>query len=284
MAVTVEYQAWTSGNYNWLDKTTATSAPLQINDKLDAWVAAVNANASNTNKQITVRKDPGNSTSANFIGWVLELASNTSAAAPFFLRLYSSTTTNLAFTASASWTDDGTNGGYGVAAGSTATDTSISWAASGVTAEFSIAQETADGVEFFCLGWRLNNATAQSDQLVIFKDNNGEWATLFSDGGAEAGCFYSPVSGATPSRNFAVQTNSVGMNANAGYLSQLQLANAASTYLPATGEEFTNTVTAASSALYLTDSTVEYGFGRWASLSGGRTAVCMGFGPIWVVY
>lgn len=282
MAVTLEYQAWTSTDYNWLDKTTATSAPLQINDKLDAWVAAVNANASNANKQITVRKDPTDSTSANFIGWVIELSSSTPGAGPFYVRFYSSSTGNINFTASAGWANDGSNGGYGATSGNTASDTSITWATSGVTAEFSIAADSANGVEFLCLGWRLNNANATSDQLLLFKDSNGEWASLFSDGGVTVGCYYM-ADNPTPAINYSVIANAIGP-VGTGYLSRLVLANNSTTYLPATGNEFTNFVTPASNALYIPTTSSEYGYGRWAPLSGGRKVVSMGFGPIWVVF
>lgn len=284
MAVTVEYQSWASGDYNWNDTATSTSAPVQINNKLSSWVTAVNSNASNTNRQLTLQKGPSDSTTTNYVGWVLELDSSTSSAAPFFIRFYSSSTSNLVFTASSSWTNNTTNGGYGAAAGDSASDSSISFALSGVTAEFSVAQETADGVEFFCLGWRLNNSTSQSDQLLIFKDSNGEWAAVLSDGGAVSGSYFMPTFGSATSRNFSVVLNIVGYNGNAGYLSQLCLDNNTGVYTPAAGEEFTISVRAASSALYFTRSSTDYGYGRWASVSGSRTAVCMGNGPIWVVY
>lgn len=284
MAVTVEYQSWTSLDYDWNDTSTSTSAPVQINNKLSSWVTAVNSNASNTNRQLTLQKGPSDSTTTNYVGWVVELGSSTSSAAPFFIRFYSSSTSNAVFTASASWTNNTTNGGYGAAADDSASDTSISFALSGVTAEFSVAQETADGVEFFCLGWRLNNSNTQSDQLLIFKDNNGEWAVVFSDGSALSGSYYMPTFGGTTSRNFAVTQNIVGNNNTTGYLSQLSLDNGATTYTPAAGEEFTTSVSAASSALYSTKISSDFGYGRWASVSGSRTAVCMGYGPIWVVY
>lgn len=283
MAVTVEYQSWDSTSYNWLDKTTSTSAPLQIQDKLSSWITAVNANAGNANRQLSIKKAPTDSTSANFIGWVIELASSTSGAGPFYIRFYSSSTTNIIFTASAGWTNDGTNGGYGAASGNSASDSSVSWATSGVTGEFSVATETANGVEFFCLGWRLNNSIAQSDQLLIFKDSNGEWGSLFSDGGAVCGNYFM-AGNATPAINYGVTVGLVGINSNSGVLSRLILQNGSTTYVPATGNEYTNLVTPASTALYATATTTEYGFGRWAPLSGGRKAVCMGYGPIWVVF
>lgn len=280
MAVTVEYQSWDSASYNWLDKTTSTSAPLQINDKLDAWVAAVNANASNTNKQITVRKDPTDSTSANFIGWAIELASS-STGSSFFSRLYTNSTTNLVVVFSSAWTNDGTNGGYGAGSGSTVSKNST-WVSSGAIAEFSVATETANGQEFFCLGWRQNNSSTTSDQFLIFKDNNGEWASLFYDS-TVIGSFYMPVH-PTPKRNFEVTSSTLNINNNGGYLTGLILTNGNITYVPAAENEYTATISAASPALYYAGSITDFGYARWSNVTGGKKAVCMGYGPVYVVF
>lgn len=282
MAVSVEYQAWDSVSYNWLDNATSTAAPQQINDKLAAWVTAVNANASNTNKQITIHKGPADSTSANYIGWVLELASSSSGSG-FYTRFYSSTTTNTVVSFSSGWTNDSSNGGYGAASGASTTDGSVTWFSSGVLAEFSIATETTDGEEFFCLGWRLNNANSSSDVLLIFKDSNGEWASYFSDGGTDIGSFYMPTH-TTPQRNYTIDVPLLALGTSPGYLYQFVLTNSASTYVPAVTNEYTGTITAASPALYATYTTSEYGYGRWASVSGSRTAVCMSYGQIYVVF
>lgn len=282
MAVSVEYQAWTSATYNWLDNSTSTAAPQQINDKLAAWVTAVNANASNTNKQLTIHKGPVDSTSANYIGWVLGLASDSSGST-FYTRFYSNTTTNTVVSFSSDWTNDGSNGGYGAASGASTTDSSVTWFSSGVLAEFSIATETTDGEEFFCLGWRLNNANSASDVILIFKDSNGEWASLFSDGGTESGSFYMPTH-TTPQRNYAIDLPLLALGTSPGYLSQLMMTISSGTYVPAASNEYTGTVAAASPALYTTYTTSEYGYGRWASVSGSRTAVCMSYGQVYVVF
>jgi hypothetical protein len=281
MAVTVEYQAWDSASYNWLDNSTSTAAPQQINDKLSAWVTAVNANASNTNKQITIEKGPADSTSANFVGWTLQLASDTTGSA-FFLQFYTPSTTAFNMYVSSSWTNNGSNGGYGSAAGSVSSD-SVSFYTSGVEAEFSIASDTTDGQEFFCLGWRHNNSTSYSDCWLIFKDSNGEWASVFTDGGAASGTYYMPTH-ETPSRNFSVGISLIGNNSNLGFLTQLVLTNASSNYAPSASYEYTAAVAAANPNLYTTGTTSEYGYARWANVSGGRKAVCMGYTRIWVVY
>lgn len=283
MAVSVEYQAWDAASYNWQDTTSATSAPVQIYNKLVAWANAVNANPGNANKQVVMRKGPASSTSSAFVGFGIELGSG-QANGSLHARVYTSSTTNLTVAFSSGFTDNGANGGYGAGSGSTTSDTNITWVSSNALAEFSVAQETQEGKEFFCLGWRLSNSTASSDILFLFKDVNGEWASFFSDGGtAVIGSFYMPVH-TTPQRNFSVTLSAVSLNGVGGHLSQFQLETGNATYLPTTGNEYTSVVTPGSDAIYLTQSSAEYGYGRWAPLSGGRKAVCMGYGPIWIVY
>lgn len=285
MAVTLEYQLWASGDYNWLDKTTSTAAPQQINNKLTAWITAVNANVANTNKQITIRKGPADSTSANIIGWAIELASSTSGAGPMFARFYSNSTTNLVAAFSTAWLNDGTNGGYGASSGTSISDTTVSWYTSGQTAEFVCATETANGEEFFLLGWRLASNTTYSDAILLFKDSNGEWAGLFSDGGSIIGNYYMPTH-PTPQRNFNVILIGNGATTNnTGYLETLVVgASMTTTQLPVATNSYTAQVRAASNALVAALLSQNQGFGRWASLAGSKTAANVHQGPFWVIY
>lgn len=280
MAVSVSYQTWASGAYNWLDTTTSTAAPQEINSKLSTWVTAVNANASNTNKQITVSKSPSSSTSANFVGWVIQAASN-STDSTFFTRIYSSTTSNLVCSFSVGFTDNGTNGGYGATSGNAASDSTVSWATSGVTGEFVVASETENEKEFFALGWRLNNLTSQSDQLIIYKDTAGEWASMFSDGGTIIGSFYMPTH-STPQRCFTVQNPPTS---NTALLNRFVLEiTSTGTHLATAGSDMTVRSVANSSDVYYTTTTANHGFGKWQTVPSGKTAVCLGLGPLFVSY
>lgn len=280
MAVSVSYQAWTSGTYNWLDTTTSTAVTPQIDNLLDTWVAAVNGNAANTNKQITVTKSHASSTSANFVGWVIQAASNTSGSG-FFTRFYTSTTTNLVVSFSETFTDNGTNGGYGAAAGANVSDSTISFATSGVVGEFVVASDTVNEQEFFALGWRTNNLTSQSDQLLIYKDTAGEWAAAFSDGGILSGAFYMGTH-STPQRCFTAVNPT---QANASLLERWNLIlSSSTTQLATAGSEMTVRSVAANANLLFTSTTGSHGFGKWTSLAGGKTAVCLGLGPLFVSY
>lgn len=286
MAVSVEYQAWTSVNYNWLDKTTATSAPLQINDKLDAWVAAVNANASNANKQITVERDPSNSTSANFVGWVIKLASN-SANATTYAAFFTNTASALTLGSYTSWTAGTANGGYGTLAGNSSVNVSSTFKTSGSSAEFLVATETTDTEEFFCVAWKTDSTSVSSSSgcLLLFKDTAGEWVVLGATAGSIYGSFYLPTH-TTPTRQYGLFLPSIGVqNTSAGFLDPLILTIENSTYLPAAGNAVT-VISAPKSPYLLASKNTSAGFqfGRYATLPGPRTAVCMGYSPVFVSY
>ena len=280
MAVSVEYQAWLSADYNWLDKTTSTAAPQQINDKLTAWITAVNANAANTNKQLTLRKGPADSTSTNFIGWVLELGS-ASSGAPFYFSFYTYNSTLVVSASHLTWANDESNGGYG-GRGSPNSTNYGGFYTSGQNAEFAVATETANGQEFFCLGWRTTgNATQEaiySGAALLFKDSNGEWASYHFNEYTHAGSFYMPTN-TTLKRQFEVRP--LVIYGNGITLDPLVLTMNSQAYMPSAGNAVTLAVSAANPNLL----TGEYGsFGRYCALPASTTAVSIGFSPIFVRY
>lgn len=280
MAVVVEYQAWDSASYNWLDKTTSTSAPIQINNKLDAWVAAVNANASNTNKQITVEKDPSDSTSANIIGWVIKLASDSTNSTTYAEFRTTSATQHTVGTYS-SWTTGTANGGYGTM-GATGSSTSSSFTTSGSSAEFIVATETANEEEFFCLAYKTSSASVSNGSgcLLLFKDTAGEWVVYIGQS-SSFGSFYLPTH-ASPTRNYGVAVVDGSISAT---LIPFVLRISGSSFIPAAGSATTVMCTPKSQYILANPSTsVGYQFARYAALPSSRTAVCMGYSPIFVSY
>lgn len=275
MTIAVDYQTWTSASYNWLDKTTATGAVLQINDKLVAWVAAVNANASNTTRQITIKKGPADSTSANFVGWVVECASPNSGGT-FYPYLYSNSTSAATGGFQETWTFNTANGGYGTPGGSGDGRTNATWnATAAVSAEFVVATDTANGQEFFCLGWR-HSSTTDNGCLCIFKDNNGDWAGVGTLNGTNYGSYYMPVH-PTPKRAFGIAIlEPTTINAVSIHRLAIRM-NSTSGFLPTAGNEYTSAVSSANSDAFCTlSSTIGYTFGRFATLASSKTAVCLG--------
>lgn len=190
MAVTVEYQNFPSGTYDW-KSTDAANAPLQINSRLDTWVAAVNANGVNSAKQVTVLRDPGDSTGTR-VGWVIQFTDGTQ---PGFMLHFASQIASGNTTSGAradlfpisGWTDNTANDGYGGIASVVSFDLSIGWYISGAQAEFIIASSTDPGEEFFILGWSMANNIAYRDVIAIFKDSNGNWAVEGDDGPSKYG-------------------------------------------------------------------------------------------------
>jgi len=190
MPVSVEYQNFTSGTYNW-KSTDASNAPLQINAKLDAWVAAVNASGVNASKQVTVLRDPLDSIGTR-VGWVIRFTDGTQ---PGFMLHFASTIASGNTTSGAraelfpisGWTDNTTNDGYGAITNVVSSDTSIGWYISGSQAEFILASSADAGQEFFILGWNMANSTSYRDVIAIFKDTNGNWAAEGDDGGTRYG-------------------------------------------------------------------------------------------------
>lgn len=190
MPVSVEYQNFSLATYNW-KSTDSGNAPLQINSKLDAWVAAVNANAVNASKQVTVLRDPLDSTGTR-TGWVIRFADGTQ---PGFMLHFASTIASGNSTSGAraelfpisGWTDNTTNDGYGGIASVVSSDPSLGWYISGGQAEFIIASSTDSGEEFFILGWNMANNTSHRDVIAIFKDTNGNWAFEGDDIGTRYG-------------------------------------------------------------------------------------------------
>jgi hypothetical protein len=282
MAISVDYQVWTNTGYNWLDKTTPTGAALQINDKLVAWVAAVNANASNATRQVTIKKGPADSTSANFVGWVIECASP-NPGGTFYPHLYSNSATAATAGVQETWTFNTANGGYGTPGGSGDGRTNATWnATASVSAEFAVATDSTNGQEFFALGWRHSDAT-NNGCLCIFKDNNGDWAGAGTLNGTNYGSFYMPVH-TTPKRAFGIAVaDTTSLTAGSAYRLAIRM-NSVTGFLPTAGTEYTSAVSSTNpDALCTNSSTTGFAFGRFATLASGKTAVCLG-GCIFVRY
>jgi hypothetical protein len=154
----------------------------------------------------------------------------------------------------------------------------VAWFNSGQTGELICAYDTEDGKEFFALGWRLANAVATSDMWMFFKDNNNEWAAMFSDGGTVNCTFWDSVC-STPFRNVGA-TLDAGQS-TAGVLEPLALAAGGTTGLVA-GSSFRQRVVAANPSLFITNLSSNFGFGKWANVTAGGKVVCLGNGPLWI--
>jgi hypothetical protein len=198
MPVVIEYQNFTTLNYNW-NSNAAANAPMQIDTKLKAWVAAVNSNAGNSAKQITVMRDIASSTGTRR-GWVVRL---TDGVGPGFMlhfanQIASGNTTSGArcdLFPQGGWTDNSINDGYGAITGVLVAEASLGWYISGGQAEFIIASSADANQEFFILGWNMANSTSYRDCIALFKDTNNRWVGFVARATLRRGVVQNPELG-----------------------------------------------------------------------------------------
>lgn len=189
MPAIVKYQEWTSGTYNWFSSTNTDTCGEVINELKD-WVTTINGNASQIGKQLVVEKDESDSTNADYFGFVLNCpAQNTTGS--LYTAFHTTLSTRIAWETGTSWTDNGNQGGYGDIGGVLDIDSDISWLTTvSSNAQFLTMKGVVNGEEYFVLAWYMNGSTTYGDYLWIFKDQNGEWCSMVSDGGSIQAAYY----------------------------------------------------------------------------------------------
>lgn len=196
MPAVTKYQEWTSGTYNWYSSTNTDTCGEVVNELKD-WVTTINGNASQSGKQLVVEKDESSSTNASYFGFVLNCPAQTTTG-NIYTAFYTTTSTNVNWRAGTTWTDDGSQGGYGTIGGTSDSDTTFSWLTSVPSgAQFLTMKGVTNGEEYFVLAWFLNQSTSTNDALWIFKDQSGEWCSMVTDGGTLSGVYYDDLA-ATP--------------------------------------------------------------------------------------
>ena len=180
MAPVIKWQRFEAAAYDWAGET-ATDALPQIEAELDAWITAVNGNASNTGRQVTKEKGYADAVeSTSYKGFTISCGanSNTEKGSMIYMAL-----NTLKRCWVGQWTDDGvSNNGYGSisTSGGGYGDTSIGWVGVNVNIDFIIMTDTTDGKEFFILGLNYANSTTM-EGFAIWKAENGEWVMEFND-------------------------------------------------------------------------------------------------------
>ncbi|MGA0100599.1 MAG: hypothetical protein ACO3HF_01015 [Burkholderiaceae bacterium] len=159
-----------------------------MNDELRAWITAINANPSQSGRQVELLKDETNSTNVNYFGFTIKLP-GTTATADVYMTRHSSSTANVQFLCGSGWSDNGSNGGYGNISGSTNNDTAIGFRTASYDAVLFTAYGTVDGQEFFIGGFEFDNTT-YSDPFIMGKMTNGEWAVVHFDATSLSGLHY----------------------------------------------------------------------------------------------
>ena len=181
MAPTIKWQRWDSASYDWFG-TTATDALPSLEAELDAWITAVNGNASNSGRQVTKERGYADSTATNYGALVLSCGANGNASKGYFSWGCYGSTSSKQIRLGPTYADDTTNGGYGAVSGGPS-DTSVSWYGSGQEANWLLVYDSTDGQEYFSFGPAFGTSpnTAYQDGFFIFKGTDGEWSMTSND-------------------------------------------------------------------------------------------------------
>jgi len=181
MAPIIKWQRWDSSNYNWFG-TAATDALPAMTEQLGLWIADVNGNESNVNRQLIIERDASSSTSTNYAGLVISAgADGTTDRGYMTYACFGSTSARRLYVGNAY--DNGIgNGGYGIVSG-LSSDTSIAFRTSGHEANWLLIYDNEDGKEFFTFGPTFSSrSSGYEDGFTIFKRTTGEWCMVTGDG------------------------------------------------------------------------------------------------------
>jgi len=180
MAPVIKWQRWDSASYDWFGQA-ATDALPSLEAELDAFITAVNSNASNTGRQLTKERGYADSTTANYAALVISAGANGNTAKGYMQwGCLGSGTSKRAYVGD-TFTDDTSNGGYGTVSGGVS-DTSITWVTTGEEANWLVVYDLTDGQEYFCFGPAFDtDDTGEQEGFAIVKCSDGEWSLVTND-------------------------------------------------------------------------------------------------------
>ena len=185
MAPTIKWQRWDSASYNWFGTSAADALP-GLEAELDAWITAVNGNASNSGRSVVKERGYASSTGGNYAGLVISCGANSNVSKGYLQYITSNSTTSKSIRAGGTYVDDTSNGGYGTISGGVS-DASVSWLTSGQSADWLICYDTTDGIEYFTFGpsFGTSPSTGYMDGFIIMKGADGEWLLSSNDSSAQ---------------------------------------------------------------------------------------------------
>lgn len=146
-----------------------------IQTQLTAFIAAVNANASNTSRQLTLTVAPTAVNTDAYRGFVLQINHPVLPALYAHLRMNNSTVTH-ALTVGTIYTAGSANGNAGTVT-STFTNANITAYASQSAADVVVAYDDTNGQEFFVCNQRIGSNTAMV-AFLLAKDTMGDWCVI----------------------------------------------------------------------------------------------------------
>ena len=260
MAPVIKWQRWDSASYDW-NGHTSTDPVAAIDDILDTWITAVNANASNVGRQVTKMRSYTDF-SGSYNGHVLRFGANSDTEYGYF-RYGTRGSTSFSFYMGDSYTDDTSDGGYGVVGVTNggSSDLSIPARTSGQEGSFLLCYDTTDGAEFFTFGpYYPNNYTYQySNGWMVFKTTKGEWAMTANDYTVRRCYTYHndviSTGWGNLSRNTTQDQNVSYLNTATGYFGRFTAYNSQSGTVTTTFGDYYSVVAANEALLYSSGST-----------------------------
>lgn len=183
MAPTIKWQRWDSASYDWFGQASTDALP-SLEAELDAWIATVNGNASNSGRSVVKERGYASSTTANYAGLVMSCGAAGNTAKGYLAYGTYGTTTKRVYVGD-TYADDTSNGGYGTVSGGFY-DSGVSWITSGNEASWLLVTSVVDGQEYFSFGPSFGNSNpAQEEGFTIFKCTDGEWSLVSSDSASQ---------------------------------------------------------------------------------------------------
>jgi hypothetical protein len=201
------------GKYKFWDSTTANGLGTSANDfwpaleaELDAWISAISGNASLTGSVPIKLKGTADSTNANYLGFVVELPHSTDPS--MYVQSYCSSSVTMTQRVGETYSDNGTQGGYGAISGVSDTE-SGSWTATGIDLGIFLAYDTTDGEEFFVAGrWGSDTISFHDPLVIIVRGIAGNWSGTVVDTTTSGMVFYDRNASTFVSSSISTRTGS----------------------------------------------------------------------------
>lgn len=191
-----KYKAWSAVDSNTLGTAVGDFWPA-LEAELDAWITAISGNASMTGYLPIKKKGYADSTTANYMGFTVELPHPTNPS--IYMGSYSTSTTSRTRKHASTWTDNSSEGGYGGFGGTVDTETT-GWTVTGRANGIFLAYDTTDTQEFFTAGYWDEAGTSVQDNIVLFaRGTDGTWGSFFNDSNTNHILWYSGKSGSVVS-------------------------------------------------------------------------------------
>ena len=218
-------QGWNAADYDWLNGASG-YPPAEITGLLTQWLTDVSGNPSviaMSSSLPELVKDHTDSADARYYGWVIKMPQTT--LEDTYYSLHSISTSRIRCSNSMTYTDDGSNGGYGTLSDHQRQTYDLnrdgwyldeSYISSSVSMYFTFAYDVSDGEEYFFLSSTEEGTNNPNDNWTwgIFRTKAGYWMSTFTTGNSYSSGVYG--------YGFNVDAGSGGFDSNSRLANQSQ--------------------------------------------------------------